>query len=154
MKTHQLPNEQITALLKSATVGTLSTLGIDGYPYAVPVHFVHYDNKIYIHCLLMGQKIDNIKKSSNVCFEVFEMLGFSYKDNAKSACSVNTRYTSVIIKGTAKLLEDFEYKKMILYKIVKKYTPHFIIKPMPKNIINKTALIEIYINECTGKYYK
>lgn len=73
-KTHLLTKEQIDDLFKRAEVGRLGTFSSNGFPYVIPMHFVYVDNKIYMHGLPKGKKIDNIKFNSNVCFEVDEML--------------------------------------------------------------------------------
>ncbi len=57
MKQHQLSTEEINDVLKSEQVGRIATHNENGYPYIVPVHYVVYDEKIYIHGLIKGQKI-------------------------------------------------------------------------------------------------
>ncbi|MCT7646111.1 pyridoxamine 5'-phosphate oxidase family protein [Aliarcobacter butzleri] len=74
-KTHLLTKEQIDELLLKAEVGRLGTISEDG----LPMHFVYFDNKICMHGLPKGKKIDNIKFNSNVCFEVDEMIGLLYE---------------------------------------------------------------------------
>lgn len=76
-----------------------------------------------------------------------------YNADAKSPCSVNTKYQSVIVKGTAVLIIDPEKKREILLAIVKKYTPELAGLPLPQNAILQTAVIEITPRVCTGKYY-
>ncbi|MCQ4922036.1 hypothetical protein NE686_02980 [Tissierella carlieri] len=45
-------------------------------------------------------------------------------------------------------------KRKVLNKLVEKYTPKFAGKELRDNMIKGTAVIEIDIVECTGKYYK
>ena len=78
-KTHLLTEEQISDLFHRAEVGHLGTYSEDGYPYILPMHFVYYDNKIYMHGLAKGKKIDNIKFNSSVCFEIDEMISLLYE---------------------------------------------------------------------------
>ena len=61
MKTHQLSQDEIHALLIKSLTGTISTIGPDGVPYSVPVHFVFLDGTICFHGLPAGQKLDNLK---------------------------------------------------------------------------------------------
>ena len=153
MKNYQLTKEQITDLLERTQDCVLATQGNNGFPYAIPMNFVYYNNKIYMHGLLKGQKIDNIKLNPKVCIEVHEMLGLLYED-IDIACDVNVKYNSVIILGHAKLVTDTDYKREILNRIVNKYTPQFSGKVLPDNMVNGTGVIEVEINECTGKYYR
>jgi len=153
MKDHQLSNEEVNFLLENAASGVLATLDADGTPYCVPVHFVYANNKIFIHSLNAGGKIENICRDPRVCFTVYRMDELLYNADAKSPCSVNTKYQSVIVKGTAVLIIDPEKKREILLAIVKKYTPELAGLPLPQNAILETAVIEITPRVCTGKYY-
>ncbi len=120
MKKHQLNEEQITEILKNAPVGNLGTINEDGYPYVVPVHFIHHDGKIYIHGLPKGQKISNISANEKVCFEVYFMKGLILDE---APCDVNTEYESVIIMGKAAIVKDSDLKENALNKIVENIPP-------------------------------
>lgn len=152
MKTHQLTNLQIEDLLKTELVGTLATVDGDGTPYVTPMHFVFSDNRIYMHGLPKGQKISNIMRNDNVCFNVYKMQGLLLDDNNKP-CDTNTEYQSVIIKGKISTVNDFDNKSEILCKIIKKYTPQYAATELPENMINGTCVLPIDISEITGKYY-
>lgn len=150
MKKYQISFLEIEEILKEQKVGRLATLNLNGYPYVTPVHFVYENNCIYIHGLSKGQKIDNIKNNSNVCFEIEEMLGLILDEKP---CDVNTAYKSVIILGNAKLVEG-EKKVEALNAVVSKYTPHLANIPFPENMLKATSVIEIEIVEATGKRYE
>ncbi|WNY27178.1 pyridoxamine 5'-phosphate oxidase family protein [Methanolapillus ohkumae] len=162
MKTHQLSENEIRDLLKSEPVGRLGTADSSGFPYVVPVHFVYEkdknengnngDGKIYIHGLIKGEKLENIRNNPKVGFEVDKFEKFVVPDD-NDPCGVNTVYQSVIIKGTAKTVADEKEKEHALRKIVEKYTPSLFGQEFG-NSIKATAVIEISIQECTGKYYK
>lgn len=152
MKTHPLSEEEINSLLLRTQVANIATLDIDETPYVTPVHYVHFDNKIYIHGLPKGQKIDNIIRNSKVGFSAYDMQEILLDSEGKP-CDTNTKYESVIVKGTAILLEDKSEKKMILQKIVEKYTPHLINTPLPDNMVIGTAVIQVSITSATGKFY-
>lgn len=152
MKTHPLTEEQINHLLQRAQTGSLATLNPDGTPYSTPIHFVYYDNAIFVHGLPKGKKLDNIAQDSRVGFSVFEMDKLLLDPNGKS-WDTNTKYESVIISGTAKFVDDIEEKRNALNKIVEKYTPHLVNNEIPNNMIKGTAVIRIDVTEITGKYY-
>jgi len=152
MKTHQLEETEINSLLAAESVGRLATVNADGTPYITPVHYVYFNQKIYIHGLIRGQKTDNIAANPNVCFEIdqFEKLIFPEDE---SPCDVNTQYKSVIITGNAKIVEDEKLKADALNLIVEKYTPNLSELPFG-NSIKATNVIEIEVKEMTGKYYQ
>ncbi|CFX82147.1 Pyridoxamine 5'-phosphate oxidase-related [Syntrophomonas zehnderi OL-4] len=152
MKTHPLTEQQINHLLQRAPVGSLATLNPDGTPYSTPIHFVYYGGAIFFHGLPRGQKLDNIVRSSSVCLSVYEMDKLLLDPKGRP-CDTNTKYESVIISGTAKLVDDIEEKRNVLKKIVEKYTPHLADQEIPNNITNGTAVIRIDVTDLTGKYY-
>ena len=152
MKTHQLQEAEIKALMDKCPVGVLATVNTDGTPYCVPVHFARHKDAVVVHGLPAGQKIENIKANPSVCLSAYEMQGLILPEG-KNPCSTNTAYMSVIIKGKASLLEDFAEKKAALMSIVTKYTPQLAENEMPERAVKATAVIKIEIEELTGKYY-
>ena len=152
MKQHQLLKEEINEVLSCAQVGRIATQNENGYPYIVPVHFVHKDDKLYVHGLIKGQKISNLIQNNKVGFEVDEM-GAIIPD-FENACDTNTAYKSVIILGSAQMVDDPALKITIQNSIVAKYTPQPSHLSFPEKMMRSTGIIEIQIIECTGKYYK
>ena len=152
MKQHQLSTEEIDDVLKKAEVGRIATHNENGYPYVVPVHFIVYEGKIYIHGLIKGQKISNLTKNEKVGFEVDEM-GAVIANN-EIVCNTNTEFRSVIILGTAKMVEDMVLKEDVLHAVVAKYTPQLSHLSFPEKMMKATGIIEITPTETTGKYYK
>lgn len=152
MKTHPLSEEKIKVLLSEVQTASLATLNADGTPYVIPVHYIYMDKKIYIHGLPKGQKIDNIICNNKICFLAYDMKGILLDQNGKP-CDTNTEYESVIVTGSANLVEDIEVKKIVLQNIIQKYTPHLIDTQLPEPMIRGTTVIQINISEITGKYY-
>ena len=111
--------EAVTALLKRAAVGRISTIGADGYPYTVAVHFCWGGSAVYFHGLPRGEKLDNIARCPKVCFEVSEMTAL-LTEGIPIACKADTAYESVVIKGEAALLTDPEEKRAVFGAIVEK----------------------------------
>lgn len=130
-------------LLQRGTEGVLATLGEDGYPYAVPVNYVYYNNKIYIHCAKTGHKIDNINFHKKVSFSV-------YLDVKVIGEELTTHYQSVVVFGQAKALPA---TKDVLMALVKKYSDleESKAKDMIQKEIHLTDMIEIKIEHVSGK---
>lgn len=152
MKQHQLSKEEIDDVLKNEQVGRIATHNENGYPYIVPVHYIICDEKIYIHGLIKGQKISNLIANNKVGFEV-DHMGEIIPDD-ENPCDTNTAFKSVIILGTAKMIEDKAIKEKILHAIVEKYTPQLSHLSFPEKMMKATGVIEIKPIEITGKYYK
>lgn len=152
MKQHQLTEKEMNDVLRNAQVGRIATYNENGYPYVVPVHFVVYEEKVYIHGLIKGQKISNLLKNDKVGFEVDEMGAIV--PNYENSCGTNTKYRSVIILGTARMVEEADRKEEILHAIVIKYTPQLSHLNFPEKMMQSTSIIEITPVETTGKYHK
>ena len=152
MQTHPLTEQQINHLLQRAQTGSFATLNPDGTPYSTPIHFVYCGGAIFVHGLPKGKKLDNIAHDSRVGFSAYEMDELLLEPQGKP-CNTNTKYESVIISGTAKLVDDIEEKRNVLKKIVEKYTPHLVNNEIPNNMVKGTAVIRIDVVEMTGKYY-
>lgn len=152
MKEHPLSQEEIEALLLAEHVGNLGIVSPKGFPYITPVHFVLIDGKIYIHGLRVGQKIEYLKANPKIGFEVYRMNGLIH--DPELPCDTNTDYQSVIILGTAKMVEDDALKIKVLDEVVKKFTPQHAGKTYPSAMLKATGVIEITPTETTGKFFK
>ena len=101
----------------------------------------------------IGEKIDNIQRDPRVGFTAYTMEKLLYNTDTKSPCNVNTKYQSVVIKGSAVLVEDTQMKLDVLKDIVQKYTPELASLSIPKSAVLQIAVIKITPAICTGKYY-
>jgi nitroimidazol reductase NimA-like FMN-containing flavoprotein (pyridoxamine 5'-phosphate oxidase superfamily) len=77
----------ITELLSESLVGRLGTIGKDGYPVIKPLNFVYSEGNIYLHSAREGEKIEDIKRNSRVCFEIDLPIG--YAKSTGSPCSTD-----------------------------------------------------------------
>ena len=139
----------IRALLERTPVGRLATVNRHGCPVIKPVNFLYLDGKIYIHSSRKGEKIRDIRRGSAVCFELDEAV--SYVVASGLACSANTYYRSIIVKGKAQRVIREARKKEILDRLMDKYQPEGGYGEMSKEILGKTAVIEIAIDVMTGR---
>jgi nitroimidazol reductase NimA-like FMN-containing flavoprotein (pyridoxamine 5'-phosphate oxidase superfamily) len=141
--------ETIVALLEKSIVGRIATINRQGYPIIKPVNFLYRNEKIYIHSSMKGEKIKDIHRGSPVCFVVDEPI--AYVTAKGSACHANHYYRSVIIKGKASLVKQKEKKLEFLEGLMEKYQPEGGYGEIAEEVLKKTAVIEISIEEITGK---
>ena len=73
MKEFTMTKEAMESFLQARPAGRISTIGADGYPYTVSVHYVYDGGNLYFHGLKAGEKFENIKRCDKVCFEVSRM---------------------------------------------------------------------------------
>jgi nitroimidazol reductase NimA-like FMN-containing flavoprotein (pyridoxamine 5'-phosphate oxidase superfamily) len=119
---------------------------ITGYPYVVPVHFVHAEGLIYIHSARQGRKIEMTKRNPRVCVEIDEFLGLK---PAEQACDFGTRFRSLIAFGRARIVEEAGPKRRALQLLMEKYAGRSF--EFPEREIDRVAILEIRIEELTGK---
>ncbi len=141
--------ETMEFLLKRTWVGRIATVNPNGIPVIKPVHFLYEDGKIYIHSSQTGEKMEDLRRGSPVCFEVDELV--AYGATQDSPCKAHTYYRSVIVKGKGTLIHDRERKRKILERMMEKYQPEGGYGEISQEILEKTAVIEISIEEVTGK---
>ena len=148
MKLHQISPTAVDAFLATAEAGRLATIGKDGCPYIVPLNFVYQDGAIYFHGLNAGEKLGNIAANPRVGFEADTMIQIHQGD---APCNTGTLYTSVIVKGTAAVVEDAQEAARALDGFVKKYAPQHVGTSYPAAMLAATAVVRITITEKTGK---
>jgi nitroimidazol reductase NimA-like FMN-containing flavoprotein (pyridoxamine 5'-phosphate oxidase superfamily) len=104
----KMTNDEIDQFLFCARVGRIAITLEDG-PYIVPVGYGYENGKIFFHSCFSGLKMEGLKNNPNVCFQVDESL------------SDTSMYKSVIIKGTAKVIDDEEEMIPYLQALINKY---------------------------------
>ncbi len=150
MKKYGLTKIDSELLLIRSETGVIATLNNDGSPYALPVNYIYLEGKIYIHGRAKGQKISNIMKDPRCSFTVFNEKGYNYE--GETACDTETDFESVVVQGTARILEDHEMKSIVLRAIADKYGREGVEMPMER--VAATGVIEVTTLSMTGKYHQ
>jgi len=114
--------DKINRFLTEKRVGTLGMYESEGKPYALPVNYVYWNDKIYIHGMGSGKKNNVLAANSAVCFTVFEEFG-TVTDPMPAKC--DTAYFSVVIFGQAVLVTDLEEKTQALRQFLEKFVPGY-----------------------------
>lgn len=87
----------------------------DGAPYVLPMNFgwAVEDEKLvlYLHSMLVGQKLDALAKDPRVCFEM-ETEGRLVE--AELPCKYSYLFASVVGNGRVEFVEEVEAKKRAL----------------------------------------
>lgn len=118
--------QEMARILNSTNIGRMGTIDSQGYPYITPVNFVYYQDRIYFHCALKGEKLDNIARCSKVCFEADVPLAYlevSFNEQ-RSPCGTHQLYHCVIVRGTAVIVQDVPLKAAALNALVAKHEGH------------------------------
>ena len=95
----ELTEDQAREILTRAEYGILATVGLDGWPYAVPVNHILLDGVLYIHCAREGYKLDNIAQEERVSY-------CAVASATVLPAELTTRYESAIVFGRAAPVTD------------------------------------------------
>ena len=140
-----MSQEDTVNVMDRCTNGVLACLGDDGYPYAVPLSYVYFNDKIYFHSAKAGHKIDAIIENPKVSFAVID------EDTIVSA-EYTTYFRSVIAFGQARIVEGDEWQSAFT-ALVEKYSGDQPQANKQKEIgeCRQAYLIAIDIEHITGK---
>ncbi|MGD0160522.1 MAG: pyridoxamine 5'-phosphate oxidase family protein [Candidatus Bathyarchaeia archaeon] len=108
MSVKEMTCEEVDQFLTCTRIGRLGMVLEEG-PYVVPMGFAYSEGKVFFHTCSKGLKMDSLRKNAHVCFEVDEAL------------SDATMSKSVIIFGTAEIIEDEQRTIPYLQKLIDKY---------------------------------
>ncbi len=141
--------ETIKSILDQSQVGRMGTVNRKGFPVIKPVNYLYRDGKIYFHSSRKGEKISDIRRGSPVCFEVDQPIAYVLAKGP--ACRASYYYRSILIKGKGSLVNSRKKKMEILERLMEKYQPEGGYEGISEEILDKTAVIEIFIEELTAK---
>ncbi len=131
--------------------GRLGTVGVDGWPYVVPLLYVCMDGQIYVHnAQARGHLRQNVEHDPRVCFEVDEPGPvFAY---GRFECDSSVAYWSVIAFGRIRIVQDREEKTRFCSELMRKYGDPTWARPpgfFPR--LDEIAVYAITIDRLTGK---
>jgi nitroimidazol reductase NimA-like FMN-containing flavoprotein (pyridoxamine 5'-phosphate oxidase superfamily) len=140
-----LSMEDTVAVMTRCKNGVLACLGDEGYPYAVPLSYVYFNDRIYFHSAKAGHKIDAITKNPKVSFSVID------EDKIVSE-KYTTYFRSVIAFGKARIVEGDERVESFA-ALVDKYSGNQPEEARNKEIskCSQAHIIAIDVEHITGK---
>lgn len=135
--------EETYGILKRCPEGVLGTIGLNGYPHTIPVNYVFFKDKIYIHSAKEGYKLDNIYQHPLVSFTVYDHVEIQEE-------TFTTTFESAIAYGKAVVIPG---NTEILMEMIQKYSSSFMNegRTYVYEKFDTTFLIEITIEHITGK---
>jgi uncharacterized protein len=157
VKKYEIQSKQkIIDFLNSQPVGRIASTDRMGYPQIIPMNFVYHDDAIYMHSHPFGEKLDNIRRNSNVGFEVDRHVCFlpSYFFHPYDASQADTLYISVVIKGKGEIIDESLEKACALNSLMEKYQKDGRYKKLDPSTpsVREVAIIKIIPREMHGKY--
>lgn len=150
---HQRDDDWIRAYLQEAQVGHIASTW-DDQPFLNPSTFWYdeAEQRIIFHSNVSGRVRANLERNPKVCLEASE-LGKLLPSNI--ALEFSLQYRSVMVFGTAHILEDEKEKRAALYGLIKKYFPEMEAgkeyRPITDKELKRTTVYAIEIESWSGK---
>lgn len=142
----QIPQEEAIKILQENKSGVLSLVDDEGKPYGVPINYAFADGRLLFHCAKQGRKMDAVRKNPYGSFCVI------HKDEVVLETFSNS-YTSVIVSGKLRVLEDKEELKKDIYIFMDSYVnrdyPN--LDKEINDFLPALAIIEMIPDEICGK---
>lgn len=144
----------IRAYLHAATWGYLGVVVEDGQPYVHPNLFVFDEERhcIWVHGYRAGRLRSGVDAFPNV---VFSAAGMGRLLPGPTALNFSVEYASVVVYGTAHVVEDAEEATHGLRKLMEKYAPHHRYGEdygaIPPADLERTAVYRVDIEAWSGK---
>lgn len=142
-----LSEEETEEILRRNTVGVLSVLGDDDYPYGVPIAYLYHDGKLYFHTASQGHKMDSIRKHNKVSFAVVDADDINEE-------RFTTYFRSAIAFGRMRELTSPEETEEALFLLSTKYSPSIpedVVRAHAKKASGRPLVIVMDIDHMTGK---
>ena len=140
----QLPPEETERILHDGKYAVWAVSGDDDYPYAVPVNYVCKDQNIFIHSAAQGHKIDAIRRNPKCSLCIVD------KDDVVPE-EFTSYFRSVIVFGTAHIVDSEEEKITALRLLSDKYSPGIDPAAEIQRFLKVVCIIRIDIEYVTGK---
>jgi hypothetical protein len=146
-------DDWIRAFLREAKVGHIASTR-DDQPFLTPSNFWYDEenHRIIFHSNIAGRVRSNIERNPKVCLEATEM-GKLLPSNI--ALEFSLQYRSVLVFGSARILQDPEEKQAALYGLIRKYFPAMEAgreyRPITDMELKRTTVYAIEIESWSGK---
>jgi uncharacterized protein len=123
---------------------------VDGQPFVIPTIYVRIGETLYVHGSPASRMLQTLERGASVCVTVTHVDGLVL---ARSAFHHSMNYRSVVVFGTASLVDDPEQKREVLHAL----TDHLIRgrweeirQPSPQEL-KRTLMLAIPIEEASAK---
>jgi uncharacterized protein len=148
----QMPDSVARTFLAAQKTLHVGTVDTDGFPYVVPLAFIYEGTgELWFHTgWHQGHLFHNLQQNPKLCVETSQIGALTpVKDGF--ACDSSLICGSVIVFGTAEVVEDREKKAWFFDKMVAKYSdPSLEFKP-GYPMIDRIILFRMTIEILTGK---
>jgi nitroimidazol reductase NimA-like FMN-containing flavoprotein (pyridoxamine 5'-phosphate oxidase superfamily) len=146
-----MPDEDARAFLRQQKVAHVGTVDQRGWPYVVPLIYIYEGgDRLYLHTgSHEGHFLQNVRGNPRVCVEVGEM-GPLHRGQPY-ACNSALVYTSVVVFGALRILDDRAQKTWFFDRVLEKYGEKDWSFAPGYPLLDRIILYEQQIDIVTGK---
>ena len=126
-------------------------MSVNDEPYVVPMNYGYTMEEgklvLYLHSAVRGKKLDMIQANPRVFFEMeCDTMPFE----GRVACQYGYVYSSIMGRGTARIVEDVEEKKRAMAVLMKTQTGKDF--SFEDRLVSIVAVIRVDVAEYTAKH--
>jgi hypothetical protein len=121
-----------------------------GVPYVLPMNFALDGDYVLLHSAQSGRMWETIKKNPRVCINWTLGESLAWQD-VHIGCSYRVKSKSVLVEGTAEIVEDLALKEECMHKTMAQYSPHSFKFSVPS--IKNVGVIRIKIEKISAKKF-
>jgi nitroimidazol reductase NimA-like FMN-containing flavoprotein (pyridoxamine 5'-phosphate oxidase superfamily) len=149
----QMSPDDARAFLAEQKIANIGTVDADGWPYVVPLAFIYErTEELWFHTgWHEGHLFHNLKHNSKLCLEAAGIGKLTPPVKQGYACNSSLLYSSVIVFGTAEVIEATDKKTWFFDRMVEKYgDPSLEFKP-GYPMLDRIILFRMAIEIITAK---
>ena len=121
MRTHLIHDrEEIDAIMKQCRTCYVA-MSENDVPYVLPMNFAMDGDRVILHSAQSGRMWETIKKNPKVCINWTLGEDLAWQD-LEVACSYRVKSKSVIVEGTAEIIDDTNEKERLFRHFMTQYS--------------------------------
>ena len=121
MRTHFIHDRKaIDAILKQCKTCFVA-MSDNNVPYVLPLNFAMDGDRVILHSAQFGRMWETIKKNPKVCITWVLGEELAWQDELVG-CSYRVKSKSVIVEGTAEIVEDLDEKERLVKQFMTQYS--------------------------------
>jgi len=150
MRTHFIHDRnEIDAILRQCKTCFVAMSDND-VPYVLPMNFAMDGDRVILHSAQSGRMWETIRKNPKVCINWTLGEDLAWQDE-QVACSYRVKSKSVIVEGTAEIIDDMEEKERIVRHFMTQYSdrPFKFNEPAIRNV----GILVVPISKLSAKEF-
>jgi uncharacterized protein len=150
MRTHSIEERtQIDAIIKACKTCYLA-MAVNDIPYVLPMNFALENEVVILHSAQSGRMWETLLQNPRVCINWTRGEGLAWQ-NIKVGCTYRVISKSVLVEGTAEIIDDIDEKERCLHLLMAQYS-NLAFKfnaPAIKNV----GIIKVHIEKISAKEF-